>query len=119
MSHGRFVWYELITQDLEKSRAFYTELFGWTLEPWGDQGYNMIKLGEAPIGGMMASSPEQKIPTCWGAYVTVPDVDATATQVEKLGGKVIHPPTDIPEVGRFCVIGDRQGAAVYPFKFAG
>jgi hypothetical protein len=48
----------------------------------------------------------------WGAYVTVADVDATAKTAEKLGGKLLMPPTDIPKVGRFCVIQDPQGAVI-------
>ena len=46
------------------------------------------------------------------APVTVDDVDTTAGQVETLGGKLLHPPTDIPSVGRFCVLQDPQGATL-------
>ncbi len=48
----------------------------------------------------------------WGIYVTVSDVDATAKKVGELGGKILFPPTDIPNVGRFCVIQDPQGAVI-------
>ncbi|MDP6805608.1 MAG: hypothetical protein QF902_09805 [Rhodospirillales bacterium] len=44
------------------------------------------------------------------AYVSVTNVDATAAEVEKLGGQVRLPPRDIPGVGRFCVITDPTGA---------
>jgi predicted enzyme related to lactoylglutathione lyase len=52
------------------------------------------------------------MPPNWGAYVTVDDVDATAVLAEKLGGKILVPPTDIPTVGRFSVIQDPQGAVL-------
>ena len=53
-----------------------------------------------------------KMPPMWGAYVTVDDVDASAEQAEALGGKLVMGPQDIPDVGRFCVICDPQGAAL-------
>ena len=40
------------------------------------------------------------------------DVDLTAAKAEELGGKVLVPPTDIPRVGRFCVLQDPQGAVL-------
>lgn len=45
----------------------------------------------------------------WGIYITVDDVDATARKAEELGGKVLMPPTDIPNVGRFAALMDPQG----------
>jgi uncharacterized protein len=42
----------------------------------------------------------------------VDNVDATAKQAEKLGGKIMVEPRDIPEVGRFAVLQDPQGAAI-------
>jgi predicted enzyme related to lactoylglutathione lyase len=39
-------------------------------------------------------------------------VDATAKKAKKLGGRLCVAPMDIPEVGRFCVIEDPQGAVI-------
>jgi predicted enzyme related to lactoylglutathione lyase len=52
------------------------------------------------------------MPPMWGVYVTVDNVDATAKTAEKLGGNILVPPTDIPDVGRSCVIQDPQGAVI-------
>jgi hypothetical protein len=46
------------------------------------------------------------LPPCWGVYVTVDDMDATAKLAVEMGGKVLMPPQDIPQVGRFCVLQD-------------
>jgi predicted enzyme related to lactoylglutathione lyase len=51
-------------------------------------------------------------PTHWMAYVAVDDVDAAAHRVVELGGSVCVPPTDIPTVGRFCVINDPTGGTL-------
>jgi predicted enzyme related to lactoylglutathione lyase len=54
----------------------------------------------------------------WGVYVTVDDVDATAAKAEELGGKILVPPTDIPNVGRFCVLQDPQGSVISAITYA-
>lgn len=112
--HGYFSWCELITPDVEAAKSFYTSLFGWTLEekPMG-LDYTLVKADGEAIGGIMATPPEaQGMPPFWGAYVTVDDVDAIAVKTADLGGKVLVPPRDIPQVGRFCVIQDPQGAVI-------
>jgi predicted enzyme related to lactoylglutathione lyase len=46
----------------------------------------------------------------WLIYFAVDDCDASAAKAEQLSGKVMMKPTDIPDVGRFAVITDPQGA---------
>lgn len=113
--HGAFSWCELTTTDVEAAKAFYTKLFGWTTEEMSMPGmnYTVIKAGDKEIGGIMAVPKEaQGMPPMWGAYVTVDDVDLTARTAAQLGAKLLVPPQDIPEVGRFCVIQDPQGAVI-------
>ena len=120
--HGVFSWCELMTTDVEAAKEFYTELFGWTAEAVTIDGmqYNLIKLEGTEIGGIMALPAQaQGAPPCWGTYVTVDDVDATAGKAQELGASVIVPLTDIPEVGRFCVIRDPQGAVISIITYLG
>ena len=110
---GAFSWNELMTSDIVGAKAFYSALFGWQLNdmdtPMGS--YTMAKVGETEVAGMMATPEEAAgAPPAWGAYVTVDDVDAMPAKIESLGGKVILPPQDIPDVGRFLVMQDPQGA---------
>lgn len=117
MQHGAFSWCELMTTDVAAAKVFYSGLFGWETEDMSMPGmtYTVVKVGgdNTGVGGIMATPPEaQGMPPMWGAYVTVDDVDATAKTAEKLGGKVLVPPRDIPKVGRFCVIQDPQGAVI-------
>ena len=75
--------------------------------------YVMIKVDGNAVGGMMTLPPEcTGRPPAWGVYVTVADVDATAHQVETLGRKLLRPPEDIPDIGRFCVLQNPQGATL-------
>lgn len=113
LQHGAFSWNELMTTDVAGAKAFYGELFGWEMkdEQMPDMTYTMLKAGDREVGGMMAMPSEARgAPPAWGSYVTVDNVDERVEKVEKLGGTVIMSPRDIPEVGRFAVISDPQGA---------
>ena len=111
--HGAFSWNELMTTDIAGAKRFYQDLLGWELvdQQMPELTYTLIKAGDSEIGGMMANPPDAKgMPPSWGTYITVDDVDSQMPKVERLGGKVLMPPRDIPEVGRFAVISDPQGA---------
>ena len=113
--HGAFSWFELVTTDVDDAKKFYTQLFGWETEdmPMENMSYTITKIGDEGVGGIMPLPPEAEgAPPHWGVYITVDDVDATAKKAEELGGKIHVPPTDIPNVGRFCVIQDPQGAVI-------
>lgn len=113
--HGAFSWFELMATDAESANKFYSELFGWEIQkaPMEGVDYNILKVNGEEVGGIMSMPAEMKgMPPAWSIYITVDDVDATAKKVEKLGGKILRPPTDIPGVGRFCVLADPQGAAI-------
>jgi predicted enzyme related to lactoylglutathione lyase len=116
---GRFVWYDLMTTDPGAATEFYTKIAGWGTQQWEGSAtsYTMWTNQNAPLGGVMKMMPEtmDTMPPHWIGYVAVPNVDETATQAESLGGKVLTPPMDIPEVGRFAVISDPQGAAIAIF----
>jgi hypothetical protein len=48
--------------------------------------------------------------------VAVASVDASTKRVESLGGKVVVPPSDIPNMGRFSVFTDTTGATLCMFQ---
>ena len=112
--HGAFSWFELMTSDVEGAKEFYAKLFNWTteaLEMEGGTAYNVVKVDGEGTGGIMGIPPQAgQMPSMWGIYITVDDVDATARAVKDLGGQVLMGPQDIPEVGRFYVFQDPQGA---------
>ncbi len=119
--HGAFSWFELITTDVARAKKFYSALFSWDTEDMnmGDMNYTVVKVGKEGLGGIMKTPPQAEgMPPNWGVYVTVDDVDATAGKVEELGGKILVPPTDIPTVGRFCVLRDPQGAVISAITYA-
>jgi len=120
-THGAFSWSELMTKDAASATKFYGRLFGWSFDKMDVPGgaYHVIKVGEAAVGGIMGPVPGQPpMPPAWGAYVTVDDVDESAAKAAQLGATVLVPPQDIPNVGRFSVIRDPQGAMLNLITYA-
>jgi len=105
-------WNELLTNDTEKAKEFYTKLFGWkTKADTGATPYTEWINGEEHIGGMMQIQPQMgPMPPNWGIYIAVDDCDGKVAKAQSLGAKTYMPPTDIPNVGRFAVLADPQGA---------
>jgi predicted enzyme related to lactoylglutathione lyase len=121
---GRFVWYELLTSDPEAAKRFYGAVVGWKAEAWNGNSapYSILKADETPVGGVMKLLPEfeytGKTPHWW-AHVGVANVDAAARRAAELGGRILKPGTDIPEVGRFAIVADPQGALISVFEPGG
>ncbi len=118
---GAFSWSELMTGDPAAAKGFYGALFGWEFQDMamGEMAYTVVKAGGEDAGGLMCTPPEAGgAPPRWGVYVTVADADATARRAVELGGTVLVPPKDIPDVGRFCVLQDPQGAAISAIAYA-
>jgi len=114
---GTLCWNELMTSDIVTARDFYTKLFGWNLKPSPE--YTEISAGSTGIGGMMQMTPDmQGMPSNWAPYFAVDDCDATADQAKALGAQIYVKPTDIPNTGRFAVLGDPQGAQFNIIKVA-
>lgn len=107
--NGAFCWWELQTNDMEKAKAFYISLFGWTAG--GSPDYVEWVHGGVSMGGMLKIQAEWgAVPPNWQSYVMVPSVDDSAAKATELGGSVMAPPMDIPGMGRFAVLADPQGA---------
>ncbi len=116
-THGDFSWCELMTNDVDAAKKYYSEVLGWDFEemPMAEGGsYTMLKAGGETVGGIMTMPKDipAGVPPHWTAYITVNDVDAAARKAEELGGTALVPPTDIPNVGRFYVLKDPQGAVI-------
>jgi len=123
-SHGRFAWYELMTTDMEAAKAFYTDVMGWGAWEASVPGrpYILFTSGKAVVGGLMGLPEEARrtgVRPAWIGYVGVNDVDAAAGRVERLGGVVHVPPTDVANISRFSVFTDPQTARLALFKWLG
>ena len=116
-SHGRFVWYELMTTDMEAATAFYTKVVGWGTQDVSTPGmpYILFTVEGSSVGGLMRLPEDAKKigeKSSWIGYVGVSDVDATAERIKRLGGTVHVPPRNILNISRFSVVADPQLATL-------
>jgi uncharacterized protein len=114
---GSFVWYDLLTTDPAEAVSFYVHVVGWESRPFGPE-YTMFGVGEGPVGGATKLPERAKSAggtPHWTSNVKVADVDATTSEVRKLGGRVLVEPSD-SNVGRLAVVADPQGAAIHVFQ---
>jgi predicted enzyme related to lactoylglutathione lyase len=121
-SHGRFVWYVLMTTDMEAAAAFYSKVVGWGTRDASTPGrrYTVFTAGEASISAVMnlpksAGTMDER--PGWIGYVSVDDVDVTTDRIKRLGGAVHVPPQDILDVSRFSVVADEQMATLALFEW--
>jgi len=119
--HGKFIWYDVMSNDTKASRAFYAKALGWSAREagMGNGPYTLFSADVVDVGGLIAISDEARkrgVPPCWNGYIAVDDVDDYAARVKKAGGQVHRPPEDIPGVGRFAVVADPHGAVFIIMK---
>lgn len=111
MPARNFFWYELMTTDMDAAERFYRAVVGWDAQPFpGAMPYTVVKAGERGVGGIMGIPEGAGLNPAWVGYIRADDVDAETENVREAGGAVHRPPADIPDVGRFSVVADPQGA---------
>ncbi len=106
---SRFVWFDLTTPEVAAAKRFYGDTLGWKTRKWPGGDYEMWLAGNDEVGGVMPP-PAGDSGAHWMGYVSTQSVDAAARQVQTLGGRIVAPAMDIPEVGRMAVVADPQGA---------
>jgi predicted enzyme related to lactoylglutathione lyase len=113
MSKSRFVWYELVTNDVPGAIDFYRKVIGWNEQKveGAAHDYHMFARGDQGVAGVMKKPAEaQDAPSHWLGYLGSDNVEATTALAETKGARIHVQPQDIPNVGRFSVIQDPQGA---------
>lgn len=109
---GRFVWHDLVTNDVAASQAFYGALLGWEFEPTTRIGrpYVIARSGGRATGGIVQRKEGRAGPATWLAYLSVADLDQALARVTSAGGSVVVPPTVVGAYGRVAVVLDPEGA---------
>jgi uncharacterized protein len=108
------VHFEVPADDVERSRKFYSDLFGWKMERWpgmeSGMEYWIINTtdneGSKAIGGgmMKRQNPQQGITN----FIDVTSVDEYSAKVQSLGGKIVAPKQAVPTMGYFAVCLDTE-----------
>lgn len=112
--NGAPCWADLWTSDVEASRRFYAELFGWTPQAPDPQhgGYFMWTLGEDPIAGGMGDMPEMPAQNVWKIYLATDDAAKTVDVAGSIGATVVVPPMPVADLGIQAVLVDPTGATL-------
>ena len=108
MSKRNVVHVEIPAANVEAAGTFYQELFGWKLQHVPEMNYTMWEDGTGSGGGfpqVSADSPAGQVLV----YIDSDDIEADLAKVEKLGGKVLHKKTEIPQTGWFGIFQDPTG----------
>lgn len=107
------VHFEIGCKDKVKTCGFYKSLFGWGASP--EQPFVMPDQKENAIGGHINSlghEPHNYVTV----YVQVDDLAASLKKAESLGGKVIVPPQEVPDMGHFAWFADPEGNVLGMWK---
>jgi predicted enzyme related to lactoylglutathione lyase len=111
---GKFVWFDLVTDDLAAARRFYGAVFGWRFRTIGapPASYALIEDAGRSIAGMFHHVPPPGATSAarWLALISVADPVQAVRYVEQRGGTVIAPMATIAGRGTHVLFRDPQGA---------
>ncbi|HEX6269712.1 MAG TPA: VOC family protein [Anaerolineales bacterium] len=108
MSKRNIVHVEIPAADVEAAGKFYQQLLGWKLQHDPELNYTQWEAADGTGGGFPAVSDDTPAGRVL-VYIHSDDIEADLTNVEKLGGKVIHPKMEIPQIGWFGLFQDPTG----------
>jgi len=112
--NGAPCWVDLMSSDVEGSRKFYGEIFGWASDdPNPDYGgyFNFTKDGVLIAGGM--PTMDENGPTnIWSVYLASSDARKTTEVASTEGAQVVVEPMEVADFGTMAVLMDPTGAAV-------
>jgi uncharacterized protein len=111
---GSPCWADLWTSDVEGSRRFYSELFGWeAAEPNPEfGGYFMFNRDGVPTAGCMGAMEGVTARDLWTIYLATDDITGTLKAAEAEGAEIVSPEMAIAEIGIQAEINDPTGARV-------
>ena len=108
------VHFDIPSDNIERAKKFYSDLFGWKMDKWSGSSegmeYWLISTvddkGNKVLGGgmMKRQSPQQEGIN----YFDVKSVQESSAKVEQLGGKVVMPKSPVPGVGYMAVCKDSE-----------
>ncbi|MBI3909992.1 MAG: VOC family protein [Armatimonadetes bacterium] len=109
MSNHAIVHVEIPAQDLDAAGKFYSELFGWAIQPMPDFEYATFDAPGGPGGGFPKVDGQMYKPGDVVVYVSTDDIEATLAKAESLGARTLVPRSEVPGFGWFAMFSDPSG----------
>ncbi len=110
------VHFAIHADDVERARVFYESVFGWSFEAWGPPDFYLVQTGPEGDRGVRGALQKRQVPLVPGQGIAtyectigVSSVADTAQAVEKHGGEIVVPETQIPTVGTLVQFKDTEG----------
>jgi uncharacterized protein len=116
------VHFEMPYEDKERLAKFYTDAFGWKMQPYGEEmgnyvvaqttetdANNMVQKPGTINGGFYPKSMATGGPAAPSVVLGVEDIKAAMEKVNACGGKVIGEPVEIPGIGQYVSFTDTEG----------
>ena len=105
------VHFEVTGKDGKALQRFYAETFGWKIDTNNPGGYGMVRDEERKLTGGIGAAP-QGSPGGVTFYVHTNDAKAVLAKIEKLGGKVIMPLTEVAPETTIALFADPEGHVI-------
>jgi len=106
--HGEFSHIEFPADDVERAKAFYSQVFGWQFSSMeGMDGYFLYDAGPGGLGGGIGQR-NVNAPAGVRNYIGVDSVEDTLAVALANGATLVTPVTDIG-VGWYAAIKDTEG----------
>jgi predicted enzyme related to lactoylglutathione lyase len=106
-SSSSIVHFEFRSLDLERTTAFYAKALGWQTQPNASSTYMKLEAADGPSTGWVRADLGQAPGPL--AYVEVDDLNATLSQVEKAGGRIIVARRPFTGGGEVALFADPDG----------
>jgi len=119
---ANIAYFQIPADDVDRAKKFYQSLLGWKIEPDTTlqdkslQWQNIIT-GEPQDGTMNTGGLYKRMgPGPIMNFVRVEDIVKILDRVERRGGKIMMPKTEIKSVGLVAVIQDTEGNSIGLWK---
>ena len=111
---GKFVWRDLMSDDIPAVKKFYSELFGWTYLVNNENDYSVILHDGKPIGGIfkLKNVEASHKYSQWISYISVAEMTQAVNYTKSSGGSIYREPFELPNRGTVSFIFDSQQAVL-------
>jgi len=106
---NRVVNFDFHTEQPEKAKAFFSDIFGWKFTEWLNEEYWLIETGDKHSHGVNGSMIKRRHPQQMPSImIEVANIDLTLLKIVEEGGRIVQPKRTIPKVGYMAYFKDPE-----------
>ncbi len=120
---SKLTHFAIYVEDMERASQFYKEVFGWVSNSYGPPDFQQLKSDGSEKGELIGALQHRKYSLTsekvigFECSISVENIDTTTQIVEKAGGKILMPKTEIPQVGWVIKFQDTEGNIVCAIQY--